>query len=121
MKKLIAPIISALVSAAILVVAMPLGLSAFVTGQIVLSIITSALLLISVAWRGCSIAAICISAPAFLIELWLMVARNYITLSGATLASPASPIMWTVLIMHFVIVGCSIAQCSMLYMPSTNR
>ncbi len=121
MKKLITPIVSALVSAALLIIAIPLGFTTFVTAQIILSIITSALLLMSVARRGCSIAAICISAPMFLIELWLMVARNYITLSGDTLASLSSPIMWAVLIMHFVIVGCSIAQCSMLYMPNTNR
>lgn len=115
MKKLIAPIISAVISAAMLIIVIPLGMTPFVTGQVVLAIIASALLLISASCNGCSIAAVCVSAPMFLVELWLMVARNYITLSGETLASLESPIMWVVLIMHFAIVGCSIAQCSIIY------
>lgn len=121
MKKLIAPILSAVLSAAVLILSIPYGIGTYACLQIILSIASSALLLLSLAWRGCSIAAICISAPMFLTELWLMVARDFVTLSAAMPKGLDSPVAWTVLCLHFGIVGCCIAQCSALYSAEKNK
>ncbi len=121
MKKLILPIVSALLSTVLLILSIPGGISLFACLQIMLSAVASALLLISVSCRACSIASICVSAPLFLINLWLVAARNFITLSSETMAQLNSPTALIMLFIHFGVVGCAIAQCSMLYAPRYGR
>lgn len=121
MKKLILPIVSALLSTTLLILSIPSGISMFAFMQIICSAVASALLLISFSCRACSIASICVSSPLFLINLWMVVARNFITLSSETMAQLNSPTALIMLFIHFGVVGCAIAQCSMLYVPSSNR